>query len=195
MKNRKMIRLLAAALTLAMAVSLLAMPVSAAQAQTTAATQSESNATLKTKAAMGALGMGAMVYFYWHPTARQKASNVAQLVLSDAVSDVLLFLGDVAAEARSSINGTATDAKAEKSRVNEQHTAKENEETVQTVQDTQASKNTQSAQVTQTTKTLTTETQSAADEKTATTADAKDADEPAQVIVKLGSAYAAKPEN
>jgi hypothetical protein len=208
MNNRKGIRLLAAVLALAMAISLLAVPASAASAntalaQTGTATQDKSDTGLKAKAAMGALGMGAMVYFYWHPAARQKASNVAQLVLSDAVSDVLLLLGDAAAGAKRTFSGAATDAKEEKSRVKGSYTAKENEETIQTaqdaelVQDAQTSKNVQTAQDAQTTETetLRTETQSAAKAQDATTSAAEDTDEPVQVIIKLGSAYAAKAES
>jgi hypothetical protein len=141
---------------------------------------------------MGALGMGAMVYLYWNPAARQKAANAAQLVLGDAAADMMLLLG-----------GVAAGAKEEWSRVKEQYTtAKENDEAVQTVQVTQTT------QITQTTEAepLNADAQPAADTQivadTLTAADTQDAaapdaedDEPVQVVVKLGSSYAAKTDD
>jgi hypothetical protein len=101
------------------------------------------------------------------------------------------------------LGGVAAGAKEEWSRVKEQYTtAKENDEAVQTVQVTQTT------QITQTTEAepLNADAQPAADTQivadTLTAADAQDAaapdaedDEPAQVVVKLGSSYAAKADD
>jgi hypothetical protein len=189
MKKRKTIRLLAVALTLAMTVSLLAVPASAAganaaSAQTTKTTQRESGTGLNVKAAMGALGMGAIVYFYWNPAAWQKASSAAQFVLSDAASDAMLLLGDVAAEAKLTLIGAASGAKEEWNRRKEQSAAKETED------------ETPAAQVIETgdSETLKTETQGSATQTAATSSEA-DTDEAAQVIVKLSGTSAAKADN